>query len=270
MNIQFKDRFYDDFLKQPTKDNFRKLIKSNFGELDDFDFKENWVEKGLLAKIILAMANSGGGLIIIGLREKDDGTFEPNGIDEFKEKSVINNQISKYMSPNLDYEIYNYNYDDSEYREIQNKKFQVLHVHATPERLPFISLSETTNLEKDVIYIRRGTKSEKATSDEIESIIERKISCIYKSSSDLSFEEHLRQLRILYDEIPQKIRVLIRKGEPSKLSLWGISAFRFFGGSPDEYIEEENPNLPDENYESFINRMIKAKKLKIEKVLDLK
>ena len=38
----------------------------------------------------------------------------------------------------------------------------------------------------------------------------------------------------------------------------------------DEYEEKDNPNYPDEGYEAFILRMIDAKKLKIEKVLDLK
>ncbi|MFR1310985.1 MAG: hypothetical protein ACLSCO_20260 [Gallintestinimicrobium sp.] len=41
-------------------------------------------------------------------------------------------------------------------------------------------------------------------------------------------------------------------------------------GTPDEYEEKDNPNYPDEGYEAFILRMINAKKLKIEKVLDLK
>ena len=41
-------------------------------------------------------------------------------------------------------------------------------------------------------------------------------------------------------------------------------------GLPDEYEERDNPAYPDESYESFILRMIDRKKLKIEKVLDLK
>lgn len=270
MNLQLKDIFYDTFLKEPTKDNLRKLLENNVGELDNFDLKENWIEKGSLVKIILAMANSSGGIIIFGVKENDDGTYEPIGIDSFKDKAEISNQISKYISPNLDYEILNYDYDTSDYSRVQNKKFQILYVHYTPERLPFVSLAETTSLEKDAIYVRRGTKCEKASSDELNNIIEKKISCIYKSSSDLSVEEHLRQLRILYNEIPEKIKVLVRKGKSSNLALLGFGFTKVLGGTPDEYREELNPNLPDENYEQFINRMINAKKLKIEKVLDLK
>ena len=40
--------------------------------------------------------------------------------------------------------------------------------------------------------------------------------------------------------------------------------------SQDEYEEQDNPEYPQESYEEFINKMIEKKKLKIEKVLDLK
>ena len=63
MNPQIRDKFYDDFLKEPTKDNFRAFLKNNCGELDEVDFKEQWISKGHLAKTILAMANSRGGII---------------------------------------------------------------------------------------------------------------------------------------------------------------------------------------------------------------
>ena len=62
---QSKDKFYDDFLKEPTKDNFRHFLKENCGEMDEVDFKESWIEKGHLAKTLLAMANSHGGIVAI-------------------------------------------------------------------------------------------------------------------------------------------------------------------------------------------------------------
>ena len=61
MHRQIKDRFYDMFLKDPTKENFRRFIEENPGEMDDIDFKEQWVEKGHLAKTLLAMGNSAAG-----------------------------------------------------------------------------------------------------------------------------------------------------------------------------------------------------------------
>lgn len=276
MFAQIKDKFYDDFLKEPTKDNFRLFLEKNCGELDEVDFKEQWIDKGHLAKTILAMGNSRGGIIVMGVREEDDKSLTPVGLESFKDKATVNDEIAKYISPGLDYEILDFNYDKSEYSAVQNKKFQLLIVHDTPERLPFISLNATTDLEKDVIYIRRGTKCEKATADEIERIIEDKIATIFKETSDLTLDEHLKQLKKLYAELPQKIKVLVRKGSPSALS--NMSAilsrialsFSDTCGTPDEYEERDNPNYPEESYEAFILRMIKYKKLKIERVLDLK
>lgn len=268
-----KDKFYDDFLREPTKDNFRKFLKNTCGELDELDFKAEWIEKGHLAKTMLAMANSRGGIIIIGVKEENDGTINPIGVLEFKDKAVVNNEISKYIPPELDYEIFDYSYDTSEYEAVQNKKFQLLIVHDTPNRLPFISRNATNNLEKDTIYIRRGTKCEKASASEIEKLLEYKISMIFKETSNLSLEQHLQQLKVLYNELPKKIQVLVSKGRNpfGEITSTLISAaLTAIGSTSDEYEEIDNPDYPEESYEAFISRMVKMKKLKIEKYLDLK
>ena len=35
MNPQIKDHFYDQFLKEPTKDNFRDFMRKSCGELNE-------------------------------------------------------------------------------------------------------------------------------------------------------------------------------------------------------------------------------------------
>ena len=273
VNPQIKDHFYDQFLKEPTKDNFRDFMKKSCGELNEMDFKETWIDKGPLAKIMLAMANNGGGIIIFGVKENEDNTFDVLGLDNLKDTADISNSISRLVSSSLDYEVFNFVFDSDVYGEFENKKFQIMVIHDTPERLPFVSLGQSEKIEKDVIYVRRGTKSEKATSEEINRIIERKIATIYSENTDMSLDQHLEQLKKLYSELPQKIRVLVRKGSQPNFA----AALKVFGerigalyGTPDEYEEKDNPNYPDEGYEAFILRMINAKKLKIEKVLDLK
>lgn len=273
VNPQIKDHFYDQFLKEPTKDNFRDFMKKSCGELNEMDFKETWIDKGPLAKIMLAMANNGGGIIVFGVKENEDNTFDILGLDSLKDTADISNSISRLVSSSLDYEVFNFVFDSDVYGEFENKKFQIMVIHDTPERLPFVSLGQSEKIEKDVIYVRRGTKSEKATSEEINRIIERKIATIYSENTDMSLDQHLEQLKKLYSELPQKIRVLVRKGSQPNFA----AALKVFGerigalyGTPDEYEEKDNPNYPDEGYEAFILRMIDAKKLKIEKVLDLK
>ena len=273
VNPQIKDHFYDQFLKEPTKDNFRDFMKKSCGELNEMDFKETWIDKGPLAKIMLAMANNGGGIIIFGVKENEDNTFDVLGLDNLKDTADISNSISRLVSSSLDYEVFNFVFDSDVYGKFENKKFQIMVIHDTPERLPFVSLGQSEKIEKDVIYVRRGTKSEKATSEEINRIIERKIATIYSENTDMSLDQHLEQLKKLYSELPQKIQVLVRKGTQPNFA----AALKVFGerigalyGTPDEYEEKDNPNYPDEGYEAFILRMIDAKKLKIEKVLDLK
>lgn len=273
VNPQIKDHFYDQFLKEPTKDNFRDFMKKSCGELKEMDFKETWIDKGPLAKIMLAMANNGGGIIVFGVKENEDNTFDILGLDSLKDTADISNSISRLVSSSLDYEVFNFVFDSDVYGKFENKKFQIMVIHDTPERLPFVSLGQSEKIEKDVIYVRRGTKSEKATSEEINRIIERKIATIYSENTDMSLDQHLEQLKKLYSELPQKIQVLVRKGTQPNFA----AALKVFGerigalyGTPDEYEEKDNPNYPDEGYEAFILRMINAKKLKIEKVLDLK
>lgn len=272
-----KDKLYDEFLKNPTKDNFRVFLQNAFGEMDEIDYKEEWIEKGHLAKTMLAMANSRGGIIVVGVKEEEDGSLAAVGLDKFRDKAVINNEIAKYIPPELDYRIYDYGYETSEYEAVIGKKFQLLHVHDTPERLPFISRNETTGLKKDTIYIRRGTKCEQASAAEIDMLLNAKIENIFKDYSDLSLNQHLEQLKILYNELPKKINVLVRKGikfqdivNPFSSVLQAIKEYKSNLEIPDEYEETDNPEYPEESYEAFINRMIKLKKLKIEKYLDLK
>jgi hypothetical protein len=59
------------FFEKPTRDRLRELLKNNVGELDNLDFKESFPEKEKLAKHILAIANSKGGVIIVGQKKGD-------------------------------------------------------------------------------------------------------------------------------------------------------------------------------------------------------
>lgn len=270
--IQWKDAFYNEFLKDPSKDTFSRFLKNNVGEMDNIDFKEKWTEKGKLAKTILSIANSRGGIIAIGIKENEDGSLTPLGLDKFKDKADIGKELSKYISPNLDFNVLDFDYDTPIYPDAENKKFQIILISDTPDRLPFVSLGATTDLEKDIIYVRRGTKCEKASAEEIEKIISAKVETIFKDSSDLTLEKHLEQLKLLYKELPEKISKLVKAGKNGwafNLGLIGLNCYKAMMGDA-EYETIDNPHYPKESYEAFIARMIEKKKLKIEKVLDLK
>lgn len=84
------------FFEKPTREGLRDLIKSNIGETDYLDFKTEWPEYPKLAKHILALSNSGGGAIITGVKQNEDGTIESVGSNEIGDKEKITKGIKAY------------------------------------------------------------------------------------------------------------------------------------------------------------------------------
>ena len=272
--FQIKDKFFDLIVKNPSRDGFKTFLKESCGELDNIDFKEKWITKGKLAKIMLAMANTGGGVIVLGIQENKDDNYLAVGIDELKDAADVEKEIKKLVPRNLSYSVLDFIYDDEIYGEYAGKKFQAIIIADAPEQLPFFSIGASDDIEKDCVYVRRGTSSEKASARDFETMIQRKLENVFKESNDLSLKEHLEQLQFLYDSIPQKKRILIKKGNRFVGAMEGLQVLsermtEIFG-EPDQYEEVPNENYPSEDYEQFLVRMIDKKKLKIEKVLDLK
>ena len=272
--FQIKDKFFDLIVKNPSRDGFKTFLKESCGELDNIDFKEKWITKGKLAKIMLAMANTGGGVIVLGIQENKDDNYLAVGIDELKDAADVEKEIKKLVPRNLSYSVLNFIYDDEIYGEYAGKKFQAIIIADAPEQLPFFSIGASDDIEKDCVYVRRGTSSEKASARDFETMIQRKLENVFKESNDLSLKEHLEQHQFLYDSIPQKKRILVKKGNRFVGAMEGLQALsermtEIFG-EPDQYEEVPNENYPSEDYEQFLVRMIDKKKLKIEKILDLK
>lgn len=271
--FQIKDKFFDMIVKAPSRDGFKNFLRESCGELDNIDFKERWISKGKLAKIMLAIANTGGGAIVFGIKENKGENYVAEGLDELKDAADVEKEIKKFVPRNLSYHVLEFIYDDQMYGEYVGKKFQVIIIEDTPEQLPFFSLAKSDEIEKDIVYVRRGTSSEKASSQDLEKILQRRLENIFKEGNCLSLKEHLEQLQFLYDNIPQKKRILVKKGDRYTGVYAGLQALsecmsELFG-SNDEYEEVSNDNYPSEDYEQFLVRMIEKKKLKIEKVLDL-
>ena len=257
-----KDVMYS-LLKEPTRENFREFMKSHTGEHDSIDFKETWIEKAKLAKEMLAIANSGGGVIIFGVKENDDKTLTNKGIDEIKDKSIVSNYINPYVSSNLSYEIHDFSFEASEYADLQNKKFQMLVVNDTPQYLPFVSKKDGDGISEGTIFVRRGVSCEKANEQEISDILRRRMNYVYPAKGEpLLLDEHLQQLKVLYEYI-DKEKVQYTSGIWAGLTSMVGSIFK------GERVVKPNPLYPEEEYEEFVARMILEKKNKIERVLDL-
>ena len=104
MQLLNKDELYE-ILTNPTRENFRVLLQNHLGEEDYLDFKKEWPDKEKEARHILAMANSGGGCIVFGVTQNEDGTFDITGLDKFKDAANLRNEVKGYLPAPLSYYI---------------------------------------------------------------------------------------------------------------------------------------------------------------------
>jgi len=186
------------FFEKPTRESLRSLIKDNIGETDYLDFKEIWVTYPKLAKHILALSNTEGGAIIVGVKENDDGTTEAVGIADFRDKENINKGLSKYLPNEILWDVFDFAYEESEYPKLKGKKFQVLLVEYNPQLIPFLCLKAGEGIKENVVYVRNGTSTTEATHDDLQRIVNERIETGYSSKHVLKLSEHLQQLKELY------------------------------------------------------------------------
>ncbi len=203
-----KDELYELLKNNPTKDNLIKYFKNHLGEMSEFDFKTTWTEDVNLAKLVLSMANSGGGIILVGIKETQE-KIEAVGLTSIKDKEKIRNGIKKYLPDSLKFIIYDYVYDGISYEEFKNKKFQMMSVLSDDNYLPYLCQKDCdTKLEKGTIYVRKGTSNEKADNHDITEMVNKRV-LAFKSNGDLV--RHLDELESLYKKYPNTTTIQLNK-----------------------------------------------------------
>lgn len=252
MKVSSIKESFADLLNNTNRINFRDFLKSNFGELDYIEFKSQWIEIEKVAKHILAITNSGGGLIIFGV-EENNGKINSIGLNEIIDKANIQQKLNDLLPHKLEYEILDLHYEETEYKKIKSKSFQVIIIPKQINYIPFLATAERSSLKKDTIYIRRGTQSIQANYEELQDIFNKRISSEYNSSSEIELEEHLNQLKLLYSQL--------------KKYYYLDPVFENISDEEKKYIQLENElyrrinkYYPTEDYEEFIEKMIKFKK----------
>ena len=264
---QLKDIVYN-LLQEPTLEKFREFLHGQTGEHNSIDFKKEWITGDSLAKLMLSLANSQGGIVVFGIDEKEDKSIDICGLGSIKDDAEISNDIKKYISSDLKYVIHNFSYDASEYQALIGKHFQMLIVDDTPEHIPFLAKRESSSLKQNMIYVRRGTSCEIADQEELQGILNRRLNYMHPLNGEpLNLTEHLSQLQVLYKNIEKEHVYYSYDSITESLNAIVKNISGCIGQR--KKIVEPNPLYPDESFEEFVSRMIVEKKKKIERVLDL-
>lgn len=252
------------FFENPTRDKLRELLRGNFGELNNLDFKEEWSPVwAKTAKHILGIANNGGGCLIVGVKQLDDKSLDPIGLKTSVDKADVSKGIKKFLPSFLlsEIETLDFSFDASEYPKLVGKTFQVLLVGDNPKYLPFVSQATSGNdIRESAIYIRRGTSTEEANYEELQRLLNKRIETNQSSQTELDLQTHFDQLKFLYG--------LLKQGDViPKKSLLGIdfsAVGKVIANIATNFEVVPNPLYPKESIEEFTNKLIVRKKKKIE------
>ena len=245
----WKEDMYE-FFKDPNREKLREVLQSYDAENDNLDFKTQWIDHSKLAKHTLAFANSGGGAIVFGIRENDDGTFDVEGLDQFKDKSDI--AIDQYLPEEAEnlYEIVEFNFGSSEWDALEENLFQVLLVDYSPLSLPLFATKGGSDVNQDEIYIRDNTKSIEAGKSELENLINRRVKAeLEQESGDL--REDISQLRTL-------------------CNYKGGSVLSLFTDSGSYGLADQLKSQGQKEFERYIDSRIQRKKDQIDETLGIK
>lgn len=237
------------FFEGPSREGLRDLLRDHVGELDSYDFKREWPSFPKLARHILGFANSGGGCLVFGVDEQDNGSFDPTGLGSLVEKAEVHQGVEKYIPTQLEYEVLDFSYRDSEYNKLIDKSFQVLVVEDLPQYIPFVALDHGDGIRKNAIYTRRGTSTTKANYEELQEILNRRVETEYSSQKELDLDRHLSELRTLYRYIAR------------------YSGTVFQSVLTTDKLLKKNPRYPEEDLVDFVKRMIDEKKRIIEDLI---
>ena len=243
------DETLSKFLNRPDSENLGRLLESRLAESDHLDYKREWPEDQRVAKHILGFANSGGGVMIVGVEQCKDGSLDPIGLTHFRDTTTIHDGVRRFLPDELDFNVGVIDVPDSngaESAEIRGKKFQIVCVADRPEHLPFIADGESgQKIHRGDVYVRNGAATRRATHNQLQKIVNRRIATGHSTGRELTLKEHLEELRVLYAEVPP-------------VSRWSTITMVSMMSMMD---------TQEESYREFIGRMIAYKKKIIEEFL---
>lgn len=238
------------FFEKPTRPALQTLLQENYGEFDHIDFKSSWTLNSKLAKHVLGFANSGGGVLVVGVHQEEDNSLTPRGLDKLADKAEISQALKRFIPGDVVYCVIDFVFTENDYPNLKGKRFQTLLVEDLPERLPFVCLHDGDNINAGIVYVRDGTESLPANHDTLQRILNRRLATGHSTQRELTLKEHLEELRVLYDLIPRHLVTGLPSAYGSVASI-----FRMVGAPT-----APNPAYPKESFYQFVARAIEVKK----------
>jgi len=260
----FRQQFINSYIEEKGFDilTLKQIIDNSFGESNEIDFKEKLISEEKIAKIILAMANSGGGTVLFGITDNGVAIGIENDI---KDPTDYEKKLDSFLPHNLQYYTQEITFnDDPIYKELSGKKFLILQIPKQYRFVPFLAKKESGILKSNEIYVRKNTSTSVVTNEELEHLLKMRIHAQYKDLSNLSLTEHINQLKTLYNNIA----FLVEENEPEIVQFHSETG-SYFAPLPIDLIMDENPHYPTESFDEFISKAIDEKKRKIEMILDI-
>jgi len=197
-----KHKRYSTFFEVPERDTLRALMRYGSSEEDCFEFKGQWLEEAELARHILAFANSGGGALVFGVKEKPQNLLKSKGLFELKNVAHLKVRLKQYIPSTIEWEVLDFDFKGSECSAISGKRFQVLRVVYNRSIVPLMALRKGSGLKSDVVYVRDGSISKPAGHEQLQKILDERIGRRTIPASTMELAKHLTDLKLLYNQIP--------------------------------------------------------------------
>lgn len=157
----------------------RETRSIEFKQSFDPQSAREWCE---LVKDLVALANSGGGVIVIGLDSSGSPTGLPVDAACATDPADVGNKVSKYTGQaNLDFEMFRLEKSGHQLAAFVIPAVAIPLVFVKPGTYDVGGGKQNTAFGVGTVYFRHGAKSEPGTSDDIRRVVERQVQFLRKS-----------------------------------------------------------------------------------------
>lgn len=180
------------FIEHPDVSALRDVLDLG-QEFDCLDFKREWGDlngegRAGLAKDVLSFANTGGGLIIVGVA--DDCARV--GVSSYLDPSIFRHAIAAFLpAGDLPATLWSL--------ECDGLRYQIILISPDDEALPYEAARSGASIERGRVYVRVGASNAEATSTQMLDLVRRRD--IARAAPTPTLEEMIDGLELCYKRL---------------------------------------------------------------------